>query len=158
MILKSPNFQNPMSESISITRIKNSAELEAAFAVREKVFVEEQKVPRLEEYDAYEDEAHHYLATYEGVPCGAARWRTTPKGVKLERFAVLKEFRGRGVGGKILEEVLADVQAAHPDQTIYLHAQVTALPFYQRYGFSARGAMFSECDIDHYLMVWVGER
>ncbi|CAN5864408.1 GNAT family N-acetyltransferase [soil metagenome] len=144
-----------MSETISITRIKNSAEREAAFAVREKVFVEEQNVPRLEEYDTFEDESHHYLATYGGVPCGAARWRTTEKGVNLERFAVLKEFRDRGVGSEILKQVLEDVRAAHPDQTIYLHAQVKALPFYQRHGFSARGEMFSECDIDHFQMVWV---
>lgn len=141
---------------ISITRVENSADLEAAFAVREKVFVEEQNVPRLEEYDVYEDSSHHYLATYEGVPCGAARWRTTDKGVKMERFAVLKEFRGRGVGSKILEEALADVRDAHPGKPIYLHAQVTALPFYQRHGFSARGEMFSECAIDHFKMVWVG--
>jgi predicted GNAT family N-acyltransferase len=141
---------------ISVAKIENSNELEAAFAVRENVFVEEQHVPREEEYDAFEDTAQHYLATWEGVPCGAARWRTTEKGVKLERFAVLKEYRNKAVGSEILIRVLEDVRAAHPDKKIYLHAQVTALPFYRRHGFVAEGEMFSECDIDHYKMYWAG--
>ncbi|MFD2247134.1 GNAT family N-acetyltransferase [Pontibacter ruber] len=141
---------------IELTRVKNEQDLQAAFAIRSKVFVEEQNVPRDAEYDQYEPTASHYLATCEGTPCGAARWRTTEHGVKLERFAVLSEYRNRNVGGEILKAVLQDVQAAHPDKKIYLHAQLPAVNFYKRHGFATEGDMFSECDIQHYKMYFVG--
>ncbi|MGV3640381.1 MAG: GNAT family N-acetyltransferase [Adhaeribacter sp.] len=139
---------------ITVHEIESTADLEAAFAIREKVFVEEQQVPREEEYDAYEDTARHYLARSGDTPCGAARWRKTDKGVKLERFAVLPGFRNGAVGSQILKRIIADVKEAYPDETMYLHAQVPAMNFYARQGFEQVGEMFSECDIDHFRMVF----
>ncbi|WP_026463766.1 GNAT family N-acetyltransferase [Adhaeribacter aquaticus] len=138
---------------ITITKITDKSDLEAAYAVREKVFVEEQQVPREEEYDEFEEIAQHYLARYNTIPCGAARWRKTNKGIKLERFAVLADYRNKAIGSRILEQVLQDVKAAYPNEVVYLHAQVPAVPFYGRQGFVAEGPMFSECDIDHYKMI-----
>ncbi|AIZ63467.1 GNAT family acetyltransferase [Hymenobacter sp. DG25B] len=127
-----------------------------AFAIREKVFVEEQGVPRTDEHDAHdEQDARHYLVvSEEGTPCGAARWRTTENGVKLERFAVLNAFRNRAAGSAILQRVLEDVQQQHPDATVYLNAQLRAVPFYERHGFQKVGEKFTECDIEHYKMEW----
>ena len=141
---------------IEVRRATTENDLQAAFAIREKVFVQEQQVPREAEYDEYEPVAKHYLATLDGLPCGAARWRKTDAGVKLERFAVLLEFRNRSIGGEMLRLVLQDVQAAQPGQKIYLHAQLPAVNFYKRYGFVEEGAMFTECDIQHYKMVYKG--
>ena len=50
---------------ITVRPIDAPADLAAAFAIREKVFVEEQQVPREDEYDAYEDTARHYLGLRE---------------------------------------------------------------------------------------------
>ncbi len=89
------------------------------------------------------------------TPCGAARWRFTDKGVKLERFAVLKSFRGKGVGHQLVEEVLKDVKN-HPSykgQVIYLNAQVSAMNLYAKSGFRTVGEMFLECDIQHFKMI-----
>jgi len=141
---------------ISVNKIIDPADLKAAFAIREKVFVEEQKVPADAEYDEHEDIARHYLARYAGEACGAARWRKTANGVKLERFAVLPDYRNKAIGGEMLKLVLKDVKAAHPDATVYLHAQVPALQFYARHGFEPIGEKFSECDIEHYKMIWRG--
>jgi predicted GNAT family N-acyltransferase len=127
-----------------------------AFSIREQVFVLEQQVPREAESDEHEPTAHHYLATCEGVPCGAARWRTTDQGVKLERFAVLQDYRNRQVGAELLKVVLEDVLAAHTGQKIYLNAQLPAVNFYKRHGFLTEGDVFSECDILHYKMVYKG--
>jgi len=138
---------------VSVNKIKDPTDLKKAFAIREKVFVDEQKVPADAEYDAHEDTAHHYLAQYAGVPCGAARWRKTPYGIKLERFAVLPSYRNQAVGSEILKQVLQDIKAAYPDEQIYLHAQVPAMPFYARQGFAPIGEKFSECDIEHYKMI-----
>jgi predicted GNAT family N-acyltransferase len=74
--------------------------------------------------------------------------------VKLERFAVLDEFRNQGVGHALVQVVLADVHAEVPDAAqVYLHAQLRAIPLYERTGFHKVGDMFEECDIQHYKMV-----
>ncbi|ARS34302.1 GNAT family N-acetyltransferase [Pontibacter actiniarum] len=141
---------------IELKRVDNEQDLKAAFAIREKVFVQEQQVPRDAEYDEHEPVASHYLATYAGVACGAARWRKTDAGVKLERFAVLPAYRNKNVGGAVLKAVLQDVQAEQPHQKIYLHAQLPAVNFYKRHGFVEEGDMFSECAINHYKMIYRG--
>jgi len=138
---------------ISVQKIADAKQLETVFAIRQKVFVEEQKVPLDEEYDEFEKTSLHYLATVDGVPAGVARWRETEKGVKLERFAVLPEFRNKEVGSYILKQVLSDVKQAHKNKTIYLHAQLPAIPFYARQGFQKVGEQFSECDIEHFKMI-----
>ena len=141
---------------ITLKRIDNDQDLKKAHSIREQVFVQEQNVPRDAELDQYEAEAKHYLATYDGVPCGAARWRETEGGIKLERFAVLQPYRNKKIGAHVLQAVLEDVQASHPDKKIYLNAQLPAVNFYKQHGFVTEGEMFSECDIDHYKMVYKG--
>ncbi len=120
-----------------------------AFAIRRKVFVEEQGVDAAMEYD-HEDEAHHYLLILAGKPIATARWRKTEKGIKLERFAVLPGFRNRGIGEIILKEVLKDVIPLK--KMIYLHSQVNATSFYERNGFTKFGEQFTEAGIEHFVM------
>ncbi|MBB6612405.1 GNAT family N-acetyltransferase [Pontibacter sp. Tf4] len=141
---------------IQVIRAAQEQDRKQAFKIREQVFVEEQKVPREAEYDTFEDSANHYLATIDGVPCGAARWRTTESGVKLERFAVLPNYRNRQVGEQVLKAVLQDVQTEQPGKKVYLHAQLPAVNFYRRNGFVTEGDMFTECDIQHYKMTLAG--
>ncbi|MFD2515000.1 GNAT family N-acetyltransferase [Pontibacter locisalis] len=141
---------------IELKRIKNEQDLKTAHSIREQVFVLEQKVPREAELDEHEPVSKHYLATYEGVPCGAARWRVTQDGVKLERFAVLQSYRNKSIGAHILKAVLEDVQQEHTGKKVYLNAQLPAVNFYKRHGFEPEGEMFTECDIKHYKMVFKG--
>lgn len=130
---------------------------EAVRNIRDLVFVQEQEVSEEEEYDEFEAGSRHFLAVADGQAAGTARWRTTGKGVKLERFAVRKEFRGRGLGRSLVKAVLADVFACgHENACIYLHAQVQAIPFYAGLGFEARGEEFSEAGILHRKMEFSG--
>ena len=122
---------------------------EQAFAIRKAVFVEEQGVDPTLEYD-HEEDASHYLLFLGEKPIATARWRETDKGIKLERFAVLPSFRNRGIGEIILKEVLRDVCVS--GRKIYLHAQVKAVSFYERNGFTKEGQLFTEAGIDHFLM------
>src|SRR6188768_1106762 len=88
----------------------DEANCEKAFAIRHKVFVEEQQVDREEEYDEFDKTSKHYLVfADEGIPAGTSRWRETKSEIKLERFAVLKEYRSKGVGSVMLRQVLNDV-------------------------------------------------
>ena len=122
---------------------------EKAFAIRKMVFVEEQGVDPNLEYD-HEEEASHYLLFLGEKPIATARWRETEKGIKLERFAVLPQFRNRGIGEIILKEVLKDVSSS--EKMIYLHAQIKAVTFYGRNGFYKVGDQFTEAGIGHFLM------
>lgn len=129
--------------------------LRAAFAIRHRVFVEEQGVPAELERDAHDATSRHALALLDGVPCGTARWRLTPHGVKLERFAVLPEARGQGVGRALVRALLDDT-ARHPaaaGRPRYLHAQQSAVGLYERAGFRREGDRFLEAGLVHYKMV-----
>lgn len=140
---------------MEVLKIEEQHQLEQAFKIRQKVFVEEQKVSKEEEYDEFEDTATHFLAfNDQDKASGTARWRFTDKGIKLERFAVLKEERGGGAGSALVRKVLEDI-ALHPHSSgklIYLHAQLTAVPLYEKFGFRKEGEMFEECAIQHYKM------
>lgn len=143
---------------IEVNSISTPADLETAFDIRRTVFVDEQHVSAEEEYDEFEAISTHFLARVDGRPAGTARWRRTSNGIKLERFAVLPAFRAKGVGKALVQRVLNDVfsQQPEPIERIYLHAQVTAMPLYQHFGFVAVGPMFEEAGIQHYKMVLPG--
>ena len=133
----------------------NTAELkEKAFQIRSEVFVEEQKVSREEEFDEFENTSHHFVALNdENEPVGAARWRVTGKGIKLERFAVKANRRGNRIGSSLVLSVLSDIrQHKGSGNYLYLHAQLPAVSLYEKSGFKKKGDIFSECDIEHYLM------
>lgn len=141
-------------KTILVRKISSPEQLQTAFAIREEVFVIEQEVDPSEEYDEFEDTSLHFLATVGGKPAGTARWRFTDKGVKLERFAVLKPMRGIGVGYVLVKAVVEDI-AAHPEskgKKLYMHAQLDAMPLYAKFGFQKVGEMFEECNIQHYKM------
>ena len=140
----------PENKKIQVSKVSDPAILEKVFAIRREVFVGEQNCPPELEWE-FEDESNHFLATVDGVPAGAARWRKTDKGYKLERFAVLSSFRGQGVAQELVKAVLADL----PKDAIYvyLHAQIQAVSLYEKFGFEKTGPEFEEAGIRHYKMV-----
>jgi predicted GNAT family N-acyltransferase len=137
--------------SIQIQLITTSDMLQQAFNIRREVFVIEQMVSETEEYDQ-EDISTHFIALYDGLPVGTARYRTTLNGIKLERFAILKSFRSRGVGSAILKHMLQELSAF--EGLIYLHAQLTAMGLYSKFSFEAIGEQFDEAGIQHYKMTY----
>jgi predicted GNAT family N-acyltransferase len=118
-------------------------------AIRREVFIEEQKVDPEIEYE-FEEEGNYYLLYLNDKPVATARWRQTPQGIKVERFAMLKQYRNKGLGAILLKEVLSDVMK--PGQVIYLHAQLKAVNYYKRAGFEPVGNNFFEADIEHVKM------
>lgn len=139
-----------MPGKTKVKKVSDPADLEKVFAIRKEVFVGEQNCPPELEWE-HEEESNHFLATVNGEPAGASRWRKTDKGYKLERFAVLKNFRGDGVGQALVAAVLNDLPK-YADY-IYLHAQVQAVSLYERFGFEKTGPEFEEAGIRHYKMI-----
>lgn len=133
-----------------VRKVSEQADLDIVFAIRREVFVVEQNCPPELEWEN-EDVSTHFLATVNGEPAGACRWRKTDKGYKLERFAVLKKFRGFGVGQAMVQTVLDDLPA--DADYVYLHAQTPAVSLYKRFGFEAIGPEFEEAGIKHFKLV-----
>jgi len=138
---------------IGVKKIETDQELQEAFKIREIVFIDEQECPPEEEFDGLDEESIHFIAYITGEPVGTSRYRTTDKGVKLERFAVLKEHRGKGVGKRLVQTAIVQIAATFEAGTLlYMHAQLDAMPLYARYGFEKVGDKFVEAGIEHFLM------
>jgi predicted GNAT family N-acyltransferase len=117
--------------------------------VRRRVFIEEQGIPESEEWDATDPASRHVLAITEKRDV-VGTGRLEPTG-KIGRVAVLPQYRGTGVGSGIVSHLVN--QAAELGFTqVYLHAQTTAVGFYERLGFQADGPEFDEVGIPHRRM------
>jgi predicted GNAT family N-acyltransferase len=122
---------------------------DALKAVRTEVFIEEQNIPESEEWDADDADADHALArTTAGEPI--ATGRLTPDG-RIGRMAVVKAWRGQGVGAAILRHLI-ERAAARGMRRLSLSAQTYAIPFYARAGFAVSGAEYLDCGIPHQQM------
>ena len=122
---------------IQVNKVKTKSEIDSIFSIRNRVFVVEQNVDAAEEYDEDDQKCTHFIAYYNEEACGTARWRFKDKGIiKLERFAVLKEYRNTGVGAALVKAVLQDLPYA---TKVMLHAQLHAVPFYEKMGFKRIG-------------------
>jgi len=117
--------------------------------VRERVFIEEQRVPRELEWDEWDASSEHAIACDAGgAAIGTAR--LLPDG-RIGRMAVLRAWRGRGVGAGLLAALLGRARGRGIAR-ITLHAQTHAAGFYRRFGFSERGGEFLEAGIPHVEM------
>lgn len=136
-------------------RLGQWAELgKAAAAIRQTVFVEEQKIPAEMEWDAGDESCLHAVAFNRlGVALATGRLLPHVPGVaKIGRMAVLRKMRGGSIGRAVLEALM---QAAREQgyREVLLHAQLSAAGFYTRAGFAQRGAVFEEAGIGHVEMV-----
>lgn len=140
---------------VVVKRISSDAQLARAYAIRIRVFVKEQGVPRAIELDDDDRRALHFLATVGDRAVGTARVVWHDGAAKIGRMAVLKRYRRRGVGAKLLSRALAAARRAKA-RRIYLHAQVAVSAFYERMNFRAVGPVFDEAGIRHRKMIWRG--
>lgn len=138
-----------MSRGFRVIRADYGRHAALLQAVRGPVFVQEQNVPPELEQDACDPDCRHVLALDDdGLPVGTGR--LTPQRT-IGRMAVLKNWRGRGVGDALLRELLAwAAELGWPD--VSLHAQLGALGFYEKHGFAAYGPEYDEAGIRHRSM------
>jgi len=116
--------------------------------IRFQVFVDEQRVPAEIELDEHDARCIHEAYDDAGVPVGTGR--LLPDG-HIGRMAVRKPGRGNGIGGALLQALMAQAKA-RGDQVVALSAQTHAAPFYERHGFSIDGEEFFEAGIPHINM------
>lgn len=117
--------------------------------IRQKVFVEEQKVPPELEWDYTDEIADHFLAVLpDNTPVGVARlFSTLGETGHIGRMAILPEFRGRGMGEAMLRHLITE--SAGQYQELKLSAQQHAIEFYQRAGFHVCSEPYDDAGIPH---------
>lgn len=138
-----------MQTRFSIQLMAWSDALPLARAVREKVFIDEQNVPRDLEWDEWDERSDHAVAL-DGGSNAIGTARLLPNG-RVGRMAVLRNWRGQGVGAALLEALLR-LAGERGMREVTLHAQTHAAGFYRRFGFNARGDEFLEAGIPHVEM------
>jgi predicted GNAT family N-acyltransferase len=120
-----------------------------ASAIRLAVFVEEQGVPREIEMDEIDAQCVHALAFEDGAAVGTGR--LLPDG-HIGRMAILKPWRGRGIGSAILHSLI-EAARRRGDREVMLSAQVHAVDFYRAHGFAPEGEVYEEAGIAHQAMI-----
>ena len=141
--------------NIFVYNIENPSDKKKAFKIRDLVFCKEQKVSKKIEFDGLDEICDHFLAKINELPIGTARVREEKKGTfKIERMAVLKEYRKKGVGKAIIKEILKNYSNLDKVNNLILNSQIGAKDFYKKFGFVEVGKEFVEANIKHKKMIY----
>ena len=130
--------------------VETKDEYQSCQKIREHVFIREQKVPWAIAVDSFQKDEIYIITNRNGTSGGTAQWRQTDLSVKFECFAVLKDYRGKGIEEMLVKFILNYLK--HTDY-IYLHAQEQIVTFYEKCGFKVVGDLFIEADIPHLKMI-----
>lgn len=134
----------------TVERIFDRLPLEAV-RIRTEVFIDEQGFK--EEFDDIDNIALHAVLYYDDIPIAVSRiyYDEERKSYIIGRIAVIKPFRGQGIGRIIMENAERIVRNKKGTR-LSLHAQERASEFYRKQGYSETG----EKDYDEYCPhVWM---
>lgn len=138
---------------MNVNVVESKLAIEKVFEIRRSVFVTEQQVPLEEEIDEFDtsDSVIHLLGMHNDLPVAASRIRFVNNYAKLERIAVLKEFRGMNFGAEMvisMEKVILN----HNYKKAVLNAQTYAEGFYKKLGYTTVSGVFMDAGIPHITM------
>ena len=124
-----------------------------AFQIRKRVFIEEQGVPEEMELDEFDLLSQHALAYVNTLCVGTARLvKANSHQAQIGRMAVLSPYRKQGIGRALLTRFICLAKEAGT-QILTLHAQLDAIPFYEKFDFIAEGPTYTEAGIPHRNMI-----
>ncbi|MBQ1494431.1 GNAT family N-acetyltransferase [Acinetobacter junii] len=121
--------------------------------IRKQVFIIEQNIPEEEEWDDQDMISDHFVVYDQDQPIATARLLQNNS---VGRVAVLKSYRGQGIGRMIMLEIIRQVHQ-QDRKFLQLSSQVHAISFYEKLGFSIQGDAYDECGIPHIKMQLVIE-
>lgn len=123
-----------------------------AYYIRDIVFTQEQGFPAEIDIDEYDKVAWHCILYKDGSSVGTARLIPQENVGKIGRVAILKQYRGLGLGAEIMKAIIKE--AEHLDyKSLNLSSQVYAVPFYEKLGFEVLGDVYLEDGEPHINMV-----
>lgn len=139
--------------ALQIKIVTYTEALEEINSIRTLVFQQEQGVDSALEFDGRDSTAEHLLAYWNNQAVGTTRIRGLSKDtVKIERLAVLKSARGKGIGKKLMQTAL-DLARQQGYETATINAQEYVQGLYSQLGFVQVGDKFDEAGIPHVKMM-----
>jgi predicted GNAT family N-acyltransferase len=132
--------------------ISDLSQIQDSLDIRYKVFIDEQNVDQNIERDEYENTATHIIMYINTTPIATSRIITTEEKIKIGRVAVLKEYRGKGLGEIIMKETLNHLIKGGTVK-VYISAQLYINKFYEKLGFIPISDVYLEANIEHITMV-----
>lgn len=136
---------------MEVIRATTEDQLQDAYAIRKKVFVEEQHVPLEIEIDDHENDSSHFVLYDENKPVGAGRFRILDGKGKVERICILPSYRGKGAGLKVMKKIEEFARDLYIKELV-LNAQTSAIPFYTKQGYEVVSEEFLDAGIPHRTM------
>lgn len=137
-----------MENKVKIEIVKWIDEYELLTMIREKVFIEEQEVTSQLEWDGMDKDAIHFLAFKDKKGVGCARAFVIQNRMQLGRMAVLREYRGEGIGSALIETAIT-LAKLNQLSGIYISAQCHAIDFYKKFGFEVTSDIYLDAEIPH---------
>lgn len=137
-------------EKICVVSVTTKQQLAACLAIRQQVFITEQQIaPELEldQHDLLTDKlTKHFLLLVNDLPVGTLRVMNTEKFCKIGRVAILKAYRGQGLGTELMTKIMLDIKEQNlfdiQHKYFYLEAQIDVIPFYKNLNFLTIGEEF----------------
>ena len=130
-----------------------SDEINVSFKIRKKVFCEEQRISEEIEFDNLDHLCEHFLIYKKGKAIGTARvLKKADHLFKIERVAVLVEYRKLKVGSLLINEIINYYLKKNKKISLMLHSQVAVENFYKSLNFTPYGDSFLEDGILHIAM------
>ena len=137
-----------MKNNLKIEIVKWIDGLSQLKNIREKVFIKEQKVTPQLEWDGMDEKAIHFLVFNDKAAIGCARAIVIKNHMQLGRMAVLKEYRGQGIGSALIEKAMTTAKL-NQLSAIYISAQCHAIDFYKKFGFEVTSDIYLDAEILH---------
>ncbi len=128
--------------------------IDDALTIRKEVFIKGQNIKEEDEIDGHDFDLNklHYVLYKDEKPIATIRVWINENTAILQRFSVLPEYRGKGLGRELLTLVIKNLLNNSKITKIEFHAQSYLKDFYQRMGFTCVGDEFDECGIKHISM------
>lgn len=118
--------------------------------IRKKVFVEEQGFT--DEFDQTDQTAYHMVAFVDGEAAATCRFfRNTETEYTVGRIAVLKQYRGKHLGKRLLEAAEKAILESG-GHSVSLHSQLRAAGFYEKLSYVPFGEADEEQGCPHIWM------
>ncbi len=137
---------------MKVQLVETEEQMQDALSVRDQVFVKEQKFAPEVEYDMYDSIADHIVIYVQGKAVATGRIRNLENTAKLERIAVLRDYRGKGIGRMVID-ALEEVAQTKGFIKVKLESQAHAQSFYEKLGYHAVSDVFEEHGVPHLVMI-----
>lgn len=118
-------------------------------SIRHNVFIEGQNIPLFIEQDGKDSASDHFLLFVDNEPVGTGRVRYFENFAKIERIAILDQYRGYKLGHTLMGAIIENIQKNASIEKAILGSQVHAIPFYSKLGFKICSDEYMDAGIPH---------